>query len=329
MNADIPLSVLEVLAVEPGHAPGEILPGVIDVAQSAERLGYRRVWYAEHHSSLAQVDFPPAIVIAHVASATEAIRVGSGGVLALNHAPLSLAEQFGALASFHPGRIDLGVGRGPGTFDPVAARALRRGADPATDAEYHDDVAAILQYTAERPEVPEPWLLASSPAGATLAARLGLPLAFAYHIRPQVSSEAVGRYREDFRPSRWSDAPHVMLCVQTICAETDATAAALARPIEVHRAALATRRADQPLLDVRAAAAHVFTSDEEAIVRETRRYQVQGNPGLVNARLAELTDRVGVDELILFAPVYESKDRARCFELLMKDREEHSSAQTV
>ncbi|GHA71025.1 MULTISPECIES: MsnO8 family LLM class oxidoreductase [Streptomyces] len=193
------------------------------------------MWYAEHHGSIAQIDFPPAVVIAHVASATQAVRVGFGGGLAVNHSPLSLAEQFGALASFHPGRIDLGVGRGPGTFDPVAARALRRGEDPATDEEYQDDVASILQYVADRPEIPEPWLLASSPAGATLAARLGLPLAFAYHIRPEGIAEALRRYRDIFQPSRWCDAPHVMLSVQTICADTEAAAAVLARHIEVHR----------------------------------------------------------------------------------------------
>jgi luciferase family oxidoreductase group 1 len=315
---EIPLSVLEVLAVEAGRAPSEIIPGIVEVAQTVERLGYRRVWYAEHHSSLALVDFPPAIVIAHVAAVTDTIRVGSGGVLASNHAPLSLAEQFGALASLHPGRIDLGVGRGPGTFNPAAARALRRGADPATDKEYHDDVALLLQYADERQEMSEPWLLASSPAGAALAADLGLPLAFAYHIRPKAAAEALERYREDFRPSKWCESPHVMLSIQAVCAETDAAAAALARPVEIQRASLATQKVDQPLLDVRTAAAHVFTAEEEDIVNETRSYQVQGSPEAVRARLAELAGRFGAGELMLFTPVYDSRDRARSFELIME-----------
>jgi luciferase family oxidoreductase group 1 len=312
----IPLSVLEVLTVESGRTPRETLPGVLDVAQAVETFGYRRVWYAEHHSSIAQIDFPPAVVVAHVASATQTIRVGSGGVLAVNHSPLSLAEQFGALASFHPGRIDLGVGRGPGTFDPVAAQALRRGAGPATEEEYQNDVAAILGYAAERPEVPEPWLLASSEAGATLAGRLGLPLAFAYHIKPEATAGALERYREAFRASRWCEAPYVMVCVQAICAETEAAAAVLARPIEVHRAALFTQRVDQPLLGVHAAAAHVFTAEEEVVVHKGRAHQVQGDPAQVGARLAELADRFSADELMLYTPVSDSKDRARSFELL-------------
>jgi luciferase family oxidoreductase group 1 len=317
---DIPLSVLDVLSVEQGRTPGETLPGVIDVAQTVERLGYRRVWYAEHHSSTVLIDFPPAVVIAHVASATQTIRVGSGGVLTMNHSPLSLAEQFGALASFHPGRIDLGVGRGPGTLDPEVTRALRRGADPATDEEHRNDVASILQYTAGRPDTPEPWLLASSPAGATLAAHLGLPLAFAYHIRPAGAAEALERYRAAFQPSAWCDTPHVMVSVQTICADTEAAAAVQARPMEVNRSVLISQKVHQPLLDVHAAAAHVFTAEEQAIVNEARGYQVQGDPQQVTARLAELAEKFSADELMLFTPVYEPKDRARSFELIMEAR---------
>jgi luciferase family oxidoreductase group 1 len=314
----VPLSVLEVLAVDAGHGAADLVPGVLDVAQRAERLGYRRVWYAEHHSSPGLVDFPPGIVIAHAASVTSTIRVGSGGVLAPNHSPLSLAEQFGALASFHPGRIDLGVGRGPGTFDPVAARALRRGSDPATEEEYREDVAAILRYASEGPAVPEPWLLASSTAGASLAAALGLPLVVAHHIKPEGTAETVERYRDGFKPSRWCETPRLMLSVQTVCAETETAAAALARPAEVHRAALATGRGDQPLLDVPAASAYEFTAEEEEVVSQSRSYQVQGTAEVVASRLAEIAGRFEVDELMVYTPIVDSKDRARSLELVMQ-----------
>jgi luciferase family oxidoreductase group 1 len=314
----VPLSVLEVLAVDTGHGVDDLVPGVVDVAQRVERLGYRRIWYAEHHSSPTLVDFPPGIVIAHVASATSTIRVGSGGVLAPNHSPLSLAEQFGALTTFHPGRIDLGVGRGPGTFDPVAARALRRGSDPATEEEYRADVAAILRYASERPVVPEPWLLASSTAGASLAATLGLPLVVAYHIKPEGTAETVERYRDGFTPSRWSETPRLTLCVQTVCAETETAAAALARPVEVHRAMLATRRVDQPLLDVPAASAYEFTAEEEHVVSQARSYQVQGTAEVVSSRLAEIAGRFEADELMLYTPIIDAKDRSRSLELVIQ-----------
>lgn len=295
-----------------------MLPGAVAVAKTLERCGYRRVWYAEHHGSASLVDFPPAVVVAHVAAMTSTIRVGSGGVLAANHSPLSLAEQFGALATFHPGRIDLGVGRGPGTFDPAVMRALRRGADPAADADYRDDVTAILRNVLERSLVPEPWLLASSQAGAALAAELGLPMTFAHHIRPLNTEESVRRYRSEFKPSQWCDAPRVTICVQTICAETDAAAAALARPVEITRAQLETQGADHPLLDVSGAAAYVFSPAEATVVAASRQQQVQGSPEAVRSRLAELATAFEADELMLFTPVSGWKDRARSFELIQQ-----------
>lgn len=163
----------------------------MQVAERAEELGFQRVWYAEHHSSPMLMDFPPAVVIAHVAAVTSSIRVGSGGVMAPNHAPLSVAEQFAALAAIHPGRVDLGIGRGPGTMDQLAARALRWGAPAATQEEYAQSVREILSLAGSRDEVPEPWLLSSSAAGAALAAELGLPMAFGSHLRPGNTAEAV------------------------------------------------------------------------------------------------------------------------------------------
>lgn len=299
------------------HAPRQVLAGLAHVARSLEDSGYQRVWYAEHHSSLALVDAPPAVAVAHAASSTSTIRVGSGGVLALNHAPLSLAEQFGALASFHPGRVDVGIGRGRGTVDQAAADALRLGAGHVTDEEYPERVTAVLRYLAQRPDVPEPWLLASSTGGAMLAARLGLPLAFAYHIRPRDAVESLDRYRGGFVPSQWAQAPRVLVSVETICAETDIMVAALARPAQLYRAQALARGIDRPMLDMAAAGAHILTAEEEAVSARAREHAVHGTPVDVRARLTKLAAHLDVDELMLFTPVVDWTARTTSFQLIM------------
>jgi luciferase family oxidoreductase group 1 len=214
---------------------------------SLDELGYRRIWFAEHHGTELSASVVPAVLIAHFAARTKNIRVGSGGVLAPNSAPLALAEQFAALATLYPDRIDMGIGRGPGTFDQEVVRALRRGAEPTTDEEYQQDVAAILRYLSGeagvgliagwQPQVgaAQPWLLASSPASAELAARLGVPIALAHHIRPSQSAATAQRYRELFTPSRWADRPYVMVAVEAVVADTEEEAARLARPTDVAR----------------------------------------------------------------------------------------------
>jgi luciferase family oxidoreductase group 1 len=313
----IPLSALELLAHDSANPTIEATD-IIDVAQSVERLGYKRVWYAEHHHSLHMVAYPPAVVATRVAAATSTIRVGSGGVLAINHAPMVLAEQFEAVAAFFPGRIDMGIGRGPGTFDQAAARAVRQGREPATEEEYQANMAEILRLVGEHPTPAEPWLLASSPAGAAVAAKLGLPMAFAHFLRPQNTPEAVDRYRAEFRPSRWSDTPRLMLAVPAICAETDAEAAALARPMDILRTRLRTS-IDHPLLDVASAAGYQFTPEEEEIVRAAGESAALGTPQVVRARLNEMATQYGADELMLATPIADPKPRIRSYELIMQD----------
>jgi luciferase family oxidoreductase group 1 len=190
---------------------------------------------------------------------------------------------------------------------------------PATDEEYHDSVADILRLIGEQPAPAEAWTLASSPAGARLAAEFGLPMAFAYHIRPQHAAETLEVYRKAFRPSRWTDSPRVMLSIQAICAETDSEAEALARPIEIHQAGQAINRSDQPLLDVTAAASYEFSTEENEVVGRLRENAVHGSPQAVRARLSELTDLFGADELMLWTPIVDAKDRARSFELIKAD----------
>ncbi len=290
-------------------------------AREMERLGYHRIWYAEHHHSPAIGAFPPVVLTAHAAASTSAIHLGSGGVLAPNHAPLMLAEQFGALAALHPDRIDLGIGRGPGTFDEGIARALRRGAGPTTDAEYHDDVAAILSFLVDEvalDPLPEPWLLSSSTAGAALAAGLGLPIALAHHIRPDNTRAAVERYRAEFTPSRWSERPRVLVCVETVCAETEEAAAWRIGPMNVVKAGLLKGLSEIPFPTPEEAATHPFTAQEQQALAAFRAQQAVGTPETVLRRLAQLAEETGADELMLTTPVYDLRDRIRSYELIKK-----------
>jgi luciferase family oxidoreductase group 1 len=312
----IPVSALELLAVDTA-SPAIDVAGIVDVAQTVERSGYQRIWYAEHHHSKHMVAFPPALVATRVAAATSSIRVGTGGVLAVNHAPLVLAEQFAALTGFFPGRIDLGVGRGPGTFDEATIRALRQGRDPATEDEYLGNLSELLRLVGEHPASAEPWLLASSPNGAAVAARLGLPMAFAHHIRPQNTPESVERYRQEFRPSEWAGAPRLMLSMQAICGETDDEVASMERPIDILRAQVLTKQTDATLMDPATAAGYEFTAEEREVVEASHATAAHGTPGAVRAKLTEMAGRFGADELIMYSPIVDAKDRARSFELIM------------
>ncbi|MFG2207391.1 MsnO8 family LLM class oxidoreductase [Streptomyces sp. NPDC048638] len=318
---DVPLSALEVAMVQTGTRAVETLRDTAAFAQGVERLGYHRVWYAEHHHSPAIGAFPPVVLAAHSAATTSAIRLGSGGVLAPNHAPIMLAEQFGTLAALHGGRIDLGIGRGPGTFDEATARALRRGVGPTTDAEYHADVAAILSFLVDEvalDPLPEPWLLSSSTAGAALAARLGLPMALAHHIRPDNTLAALERYRAAFIPSRWCEQPRVLVCVETVCAETEEESARRVGPMDVVKAGLLKGLSEIPFPTPADAAAHPFTAEERHALAGFRAQQAVGTPETVVRRLAQLAAETGADELMLTTPVHDLHDRIRSYELIKK-----------
>lgn len=305
--------------VQTGTRAVDTLRDTAAFAQGLERLGYQRLWYAEHHHSPAIGAFPPVVLTAHAAASTSSIRIGSGGVLAPNHAPISLAEQFGTLAALHQDRIDLGIGRGPGTFDEATARALRRGAGPATDEEYRNDITAILSLLVDEVALgplPEPWLLASSTAGAALAAELGLPIAVAHHIRPQNTLAALERYRAEFTPSRWCERPRVLVCVEALCAETEEEAAWRLGPMEVVKAGLLQGRSETPFPTPEEAAAHRFTAEERHALDGFGAQQAVGTPETVVHRLAQLARETGADELMLTTPVYDLRDRIRSYELI-------------
>ncbi|MFJ3306356.1 MsnO8 family LLM class oxidoreductase [Streptomyces sp. NPDC086549] len=315
----VPFSALEVAMVQKGTSAADTLHDTTEFARRIEELGYLRLWYAEHHHSPAIGAFPPVVLTAHAAASTSAIRLGSGGVLAPNHAPIMLAEQFGTLAALHSGRIDLGIGRGPGTFDESTARALRRGAGPTTDDEYRNDVSAILRFLVEETALgplPEPWLLSSSTAGAALAAELGLPIALAHHIRPDNTLAALHHYREHFSPSRWCARPRVLICVETVCAETQEAAARLAGPMDVVKAGLLKGRGDFPFPTPEEAAAHPFTAEERQALAGFRAHQAHGSPDIVAKRLVDLVSATQADELMLVTPVYALADRLRSYELV-------------
>ncbi|MET7991866.1 MsnO8 family LLM class oxidoreductase [Amycolatopsis sp. NPDC005232] len=316
-----PLSLLELALVEEGATTAEALAATVASARRAEELGFRRVWVAEHHGYRSVGSVAPAVLTARLAAETMRVRVGSGGVLLTNHSALAVAEQFTTLAALYPDRIDLGIGRGPGTTDPRVVGALRRSGES-----YRDQLTELLAYLAGTSAlrvvpgltaVPAPWLLASSAEGAALAGELGLPLAFAYHIRPDNALEAVTRYREAFRPSQWCADPYVLASVETCCAPSDAEATELGLPAR-HTMALALQGQgpDARLLSPAQASEEVLPAALGERLDGMRAAQAHGSPETVRRRLRAVAELTGADELMLSTPIYDPVLRARSLELV-------------
>lgn len=318
------LSVLELAPVAAGRDPAEALAYTTEVARHAEQWGYHRIWVAEHHNMPAIASSSPAVLIAHLAASTSTIRVGSGGVMLPNHAPLVVAEQFGILASLHPGRIDLGVGRAPGT-DQRTALALRRTPDGLSAENFPSEFVDVVRMLAGDPsqlravpapeQLPEIWLLGSSGFSAQLAGQLGLPFSFAHHFSAQNTEPALALYRTSFRPSQWLDEPYTMVAVNAICADTDERAEALAKPGQLSFLRL---RQGQPIAlpSVEEAAAYEFSPLEREFVAQRRVGQALGSPETVREQLTDLIARTQPDELMLTNQVYDIKDRLRSYELI-------------
>ena len=325
----IPLSILDLAPVTEGSHPAQTFANTLELARAGERLGYRRYWLAEHHNMPGIASAATAVLIGHVAGGTARIRVGAGGVMLPNHAPLQVAEQFGTLACLYPGRIDLGLGRAPGT-DQAAARALRRyyaGAD-----EFPADVAELLGYFAPaRPGQPvqavpgagvevEVWILGSSLFGARLAAALGLPYAFASHFAPDQLDEALAVYHGEFRPSPRLARPHVMLALNLVAADSDDEARRL---FTTQQQSFVRLRRGQPGLVppplARAQDIDSFcTPDERRGVDRALACAVVGSPDTVRAGVADFIARHRPDELMLTANIFDHAARMRSFELAMK-----------
>ncbi|GAA1736935.1 LLM class flavin-dependent oxidoreductase [Luedemannella helvata] len=325
---NVPMSVLDLAPVQAGASAGEALRHTTRLAVRAEELGYRRFWVAEHHNMPAIASSSPAVLIAHLAAATTTIKVGSGGVMLPNHAPLVVAEQFGTLEALHPGRIDLGIGRAPGT-DQATALALRRTVEGLSAEDFPRELTDLMGYfTGERTrsriiaspgrgDMPDIWLLGSSGFSAQLAGLLGLPFSFAHHFSGQNTLAALALYRENFRPSAYLSQPYAMVAVSAICAETDERARWLAGPAILSFLKLRQGR-PEPLATPADAAAHPYSELERQFAEQRFEDQALGSPETVVRQLTELRDRTAADELMLTTMVYDIDDRIRSFELIAK-----------
>jgi luciferase family oxidoreductase group 1 len=321
----IPLSVLDLSPVPEGSDAGQALRNSIDLARHAEALGYGRYWMAEHHNMPGIASAATSVALAHVAVATSTIRIGAGGIMLPNHAPLMIAEQFGTLAALHPGRIDLGLGRAPGS-DQIAARAMRRNLSADVD-QFPSDVVELMNYFHETEPgqvlqaVPGAgqevavWILGSSTYGAQLAAHLGLPYAFASHFAPGQMKDAMAIYRERFRPSDHLAAPHVMLGVNIFAADTDAEARLLFSSQQ--QAFLNLRRGrpgklPPPVDDFEAGVDRYG----RAMLADALSCAVVGGPDTVRDGLRAFVAATGADELMVTAQIFDHTARKRSFEIL-------------
>lgn len=321
----IPLSVLDLAPIIEGATAADAFRNTLDLAQHAERWGYNRFWLAEHHNMPGIASAATAVVIGHVAGGTQRIRVGSGGIMLPNHAPLMVAEQFGTLASLYPGRIDLGLGRAPGT-DPRTSRALRRDMMGTADS-FPQDVLELQFYFREA--VPNQavravpgaglnvplWLLGSSLFSAELAARLGLPFAFASHFAPDLMMDALRVYRSGFQPSEQLSRPYAMLGLNVFAAETDAEARRLMTSVQQQFINLRRGRPGplQPPVDSIEA---IWSPLEQMGVESALACSVVGSPDTVRRGVEAFIERTGADELITTAQVYDHAARLRSFEIL-------------
>ena len=317
-----PLSVLDLAPIVDGGTAAQAFQRSLDLAQHAERWGYARFWLAEHHNMPGIASAATAVLIGHVGAGTSRIRIGAGGIMLPNHAPLQIAEQFGTLESLFPGRVDLGLGRAPGT-DPAAAMALRRTLHSNPQA-FPDDVLEVMAFLREAQpgqrvqavpgaglSVPI-WILGSSTFGAQVAAEFGLPFSFASHFAPALLGEATRLYRERFKPSAQLARPYLMLGVNVVAAETDAEARFLASS---GRQSFASLRAGRPIqLPPPSEEWAREPSEPEDPTRRTR-VSFVGSRETVLSQIAEFVASTGADELIVASHIYDHAARLRSYEL--------------
>ncbi|MEU4173848.1 LLM class flavin-dependent oxidoreductase [Streptomyces sp. NPDC026589] len=320
------LSVLDTVPVWQGSSAAESLRNALDLAQQAERLGYVRFWVAEHHNTPSLATSSPAVLVGQVAAATTSIRVGSGAVLLPNHAPLTIAEQFGVLTSLHPDRIDLGIGRAAGT-DPYTA-GLLRGARAAGTEHFGQQLAELASYFAPPGEAetdvfavpqvspgPPIWLLGSSTSSAAAAARLGLPYAYAHVINPAECTAALRTYRAEFRPSPRLAAPYAIVAAGVIVADTSDEAERLGRSF-AHGQLLSRLQRGSTLPRPDQTEATRFSTAHLEFMRERQATQVVGDPAGVRERLVAIVADSGADEVMALTMVWDHTARVRSYELL-------------
>lgn len=319
-----PFSILDLAPVALGSTPAQALRNSLDLAQHAERWGYHRYWLAEHHNMAGIASAATAVAIGYIAAGTRTMRVGSGGIMLPNHAPLVIAEQFGTLESLYPGRIDLGLGRAPGT-DQLTLRALRR--DPASAENFPRDVLELqallgpLQPGQTVQAVPGAglnvplWILGSSLFGAQLAAMLGLPYAFASHFAPEALTQALQVYRARFEPSQQLERPYAMVGLSVVAAETDAEARWLFTSAQQSFTNLLRGARGQlrpPIDDIEA----YWTPAEKAQVCNMLRCAFVGSRQTIRRGLEAFIEKTGADELIVASAIYDHEARLRSYEML-------------
>jgi len=318
------ISVLDLSPILQGSDAGQSFRNSLDLARNAERLGYQRYWLAEHHNMPGIASAATSVVLAYIGAGTHRIRIGAGGVMLPNHAPLMVAEQFGTLASLYPGRVDLGLGRAPGT-DQLTAQALRRHLTGGADTFPQDVVELLHWFEPAKPgqavrAVPgagldvDVWILGSSTFGAQLAAMLGLPYAFASHFAPAEMMRAAAIYRERFQPSARLAAPHLMLGLNIVAAETDAEARRLFSSLQQAFIALRTGSPGPlppPVDDMDSR----MDPHARAMLDAALSQAIIGSPRTVEAGLAEFVERTGADELMITSSIFDHEARVRSFEI--------------
>ena len=326
----LPLALLDLAPITAGQAVRDSFEASVAVARAAERSGYQRVWYAEHHNMASIASSATSVLIGYIAAHTDSIRLGAGGIMLPNHSPLVIAEQFGTLATLFPGRIDLGLGRAPGS-DPRTAQALRRNLAASADS-FPQDVLELQSYF--RPAVPGQrpravpgeglavplWLLGSSLFSAQLAAALGLPFAFASHFAPELMGSAIELYREQFQPSEALARPHVMLGVNVFAADTDAEAARLFTSLQQQFVNL-QRGTPGPLEPPVDGMEGRWTELERARLEHSLACSFIGSPATVRQGLERFLQRTGADELMVTAQIHDHAARLRSFELTAQVRD--------
>lgn len=322
----IPLSILDLAPIGTGMTATESLAHSRELARLADGLGYTRYWFAEHHGMPSIASSAPEILIANIAAATERMRIGSGGIMMQNHVPLKLAEAFHTLEALYPGRIDLGIGRAPGT-DPATSRALR----PFHPEQFREQMLELLALSGgtlptghpfEKVKVipsgvalPPIWMLGSSGGSAALAGQLGLGYSFASHFSKSPPAPAIRAYRESFQPNERRSEPHVILAVSAICAETDEEADYIASTGDLVWVRI--RRGEfQPLPSPEEARAYSYSPEEMAVARGYRQLQYIGTPDDLRARIDKAVEEAGADEVMISSMIHGHQARVKSYELL-------------
>lgn len=323
-NIHIPVSVLNLVPIRKGEGPKEAIDAMVDLAQATEKMGYTRYWIAEHHNTSTLVSTATSILIKHTLENTEQIRVGSGGVMLPNHSPLVVAEQFGTLATIYPNRVDLGVGRAPGT-DMVTATALRRSQHDSV-FRFPEDVNDLLRYfgpeevqsyvkayPAIGTKVPL-YILGSSLDSAVLAAKLGLPYAFASHFAPRYMEKAISTYRTQFQPSEYLDSPYMIVCLNVIAAESDEEAR-MEMSTSQQLFLNIVRGTQNPLSPPVENMDHIWSPQEREAVLSSLRMTFVGSKDSIRKQLVSFQERYNVDEIMVVTYIYDRDKQVRSYEI--------------